>query len=607
MPFCGLKKSKKEKRDPSPPFERKQPPDNSHELESLHRKIAEFEKENGSLQKELKNKDRELSSLRREAKDLKSKVDALKEEAKEAKSARDEGLVKKEEDVRVTSQISKDIREVERKMGDLDLQINVQHKPKGDNESEKSKLEERLRKAEQELEAVKKVKDANRKEANESLEKLRQELEALHKTLETAKTEKHKAEEDRDRLKKDKDSLEQKLNFTSKELEIARKESHIPRSPTRAPSDEWKAKIENAETELNKERQLRQAKERENSRLISDKDLLNQENGALVKEMDALKHQKDEEANRQKEGCRNEVNKIQEQVENYKAKLARAEEEKDKLLTRLSSVTAARVLDGNPNIADLSDPQRPQKIGEQLSQVYDDQWTDASENLEKLEMEEEKILKTLLDLLVTIYKHCQEAAENQQGRIDEDLFLPPMEAPPSPDTNGTDGLRSPTGSKHSMSKIPRFSSHKSSRPTLPNLSTEKKKVLKGEKLPEVPVEVRQGIKEYRKKVAKQVWPVIEKEVLNKLRRSDEFGDRIVDACKTYITKCVELCWLMRIQDPPVTIHWAAPEDGAFNSDVYRAYTKTGNRVEYVVWPAVYLHKGGPILMKGVAQGASEKN
>ncbi|XP_052793985.1 putative uncharacterized protein MYH16 isoform X5 [Mya arenaria] len=583
MPFCGLKKSKKEKRDPSPPFERKQPPDNSHELESLHRKIAEFEKENGSLQKELKNKDRELSSLRREAKDLKSKVDALKEEAKEAKSARDEGLVKKEEDVRVTSQISKDIREVERKMGDLDLQINVQHKPKGDNESEKSKLEERLRKAEQELEAVKKVKDANRKEANESLEKLRQELEALHKTLETAKTEKHKAEEDRDRLKKDKDSLEQKLNFTSKELEIARKESHIPRSPTRAPSDEWKAKIENAETELNKERQLRQAKERENSRLISDKDLLNQENGALVKEMDALKHQKDEEANRQKEGCRNEVNKIQEQVENYKAKLARAEEEKDKLLTRLSSVTAARVLDGNPNIADLSDPQRPQKIGEQLSQVYDDQWTDASENLEKLEMEEEKILKTLLDLLVTIYKHCQEAAENQQGRIDEDLFLPPMEAPPSPDTNGTDGLRSPTGSKHSMSK------------------------LKGEKLPEVPVEVRQGIKEYRKKVAKQVWPVIEKEVLNKLRRSDEFGDRIVDACKTYITKCVELCWLMRIQDPPVTIHWAAPEDGAFNSDVYRAYTKTGNRVEYVVWPAVYLHKGGPILMKGVAQGASEKN
>lgn len=34
--------------------------------------------------------------------------------------------------------------------------------------------------------------------------------------------------------------------------------------------------------------------------------------------------------------------------------------------------------------------------------------------------------------------------------------------------------------------------------------------VKGEKLPEVPVEIRKGIKEYRKKVTKQVWPVIEK-------------------------------------------------------------------------------------------------
>lgn len=29
-------------------------------------------------------------------------------------------------------------------------------------------------------------------------------------------------------------------------------------------------------------------------------------------------------------------------------------------------------------------------------------------------------------------------------------------------------------------------------------------------MPEVPVEVRKGIKEYRKRVIKQVWPVIEK-------------------------------------------------------------------------------------------------
>ena len=34
--------------------------------------------------------------------------------------------------------------------------------------------------------------------------------------------------------------------------------------------------------------------------------------------------------------------------------------------------------------------------------------------------------------------------------------------------------------------------------------------MKGEKVPEIPVEVRRGIKEYRKMVAKQVIPVLEK-------------------------------------------------------------------------------------------------
>lgn len=34
--------------------------------------------------------------------------------------------------------------------------------------------------------------------------------------------------------------------------------------------------------------------------------------------------------------------------------------------------------------------------------------------------------------------------------------------------------------------------------------------VKGEKFPEVPTEIRKGIKEYRKRVMKQVWPVLEK-------------------------------------------------------------------------------------------------
>lgn len=43
-----------------------------------------------------------------------------------------------------------------------------------------------------------------------------------------------------------------------------------------------------------------------------------------------------------------------------------------------------------------------------------------------------------------------------------------------------------------------------------------------------------------------------------------------------------------------------------NTDVYQPYTRSGTRVDYVVWPAMLLREGGPVLAKGVAQGYDEK-
>ena len=39
----------------------------------------------------------------------------------------------------------------------------------------------------------------------------------------------------------------------------------------------------------------------------------------------------------------------------------------------------------------------------------------------------------------------------------------------------------------------------------------------------------------------------------------------------------------------------------FNRDEYKAYTNTGKSIDYVVWPQLLLHEGGPRLAKGVAQ------
>ena len=67
---------------------------------------------------------------------------------------------------------------------------------------------------------------------------------------------------------------------------------------------------------------------------------------------------------------------------------------------RLSEITAAKVMANNPTIADLSDPNRPEKLGEQMSMLYDEQWTDATEALADLKLDDDAVVKTLLDILI---------------------------------------------------------------------------------------------------------------------------------------------------------------------------------------------------------------
>ena len=69
----------------------------------------------------------------------------------------------------------------------------------------------------------------------------------------------------------------------------------------------------------------------------------------------------------------------------------------------------------------------------------------------------------------------------------------------------------------------------------------------------------------------------------------------------YANKCVEITWLMSVQDPPVILDNMKDHHG-FHTEMYKAFTKHGRNVDFYVWPALLLHEGGPLLAKGVAQG-----
>ena len=55
----------------------------------------------------------------------------------------------------------------------------------------------------------------------------------------------------------------------------------------------------------------------------------------------------------------------------------------------------------NPDIADLSDENRPTKLAEKYSELYDNEWTDAFEVTEELKGEKQaiKILLTILQVV----------------------------------------------------------------------------------------------------------------------------------------------------------------------------------------------------------------
>lgn len=51
------------------------------------------------------------------------------------------------------------------------------------------------------------------------------------------------------------------------------------------------------------------------------------------------------------------------------------------MLHRLSKAVSEKLTAGNPAIADLSDKNRPTKLAEFYTELYDNEWTDALESL----------------------------------------------------------------------------------------------------------------------------------------------------------------------------------------------------------------------------------
>lgn len=70
-----------------------------------------------------------------------------------------------------------------------------------------------------------------------------------------------------------------------------------------------------------------------------------------------------------------------------------------RIFFKLSRVADVHLSDNNPDISDLSDSDRPQKLNEKISDLYDKEWADAIEILETGQGEQAAI-GTLLNIVM---------------------------------------------------------------------------------------------------------------------------------------------------------------------------------------------------------------
>ncbi|XP_061164192.1 reticulocyte-binding protein homolog 2a-like [Saccostrea echinata] len=272
-----------------------------------------------------------------------------------------------------------------------------------------------------------------------------------------------------------------------------------------------------------------------------------------------------EETQQQIEKLRTDLEKMKKEndrkIRNLEAKLQNEEQvkssleaqvkkitfEKNEALTRLSEIAGRRLLDNNPSIADLSTEIRPTKIGENFKQLYDNEWTEAFEELTEEGKTEEECIIDLLLIVQDTFTFAMKEAKNFESSLISIVTSFPGDARSS-----------------------------------------KKNTTKDEE---------ELIKQLKRVSAARTSTAVQDMYLRRIEVKENKGERL----KSYAMKCMELCWYMAVQSPPMVIVYAVECKGPFDEKYYTRYTATGDLFDYVVWPCTLLHEKGPILAKGVAQ------
>lgn len=228
----------------------------------------------------------------------------------------------------------------------------------------------------------------------------------------------------------------------------------------------------------------------------------------------------------------------------------------------LSRLASERLRDNKSvNLTDFSSPQH---VANMFSEMYGREWTDAYEELNKAYRDAGETIQHLAHILQKAYEYCQTTADKQMNNL---LVLTENEM------------------------------------LYPNISQQSRTTLEAQVRPDrhLVALIRESddmIKTFRKCASVASLPVIKWLFYEEVMKTLHPAQRPTNSQVSYIDKCVEVSWLMCTQTPPMYLEFCNKGDRPTNN--YRPLTRLGNAVQHCVWPALFLHKGGALMEKGVA-------
>ncbi|XP_021364058.1 uncharacterized protein LOC110457213 [Mizuhopecten yessoensis] len=266
--------------------------------------------------------------------------------------------------------------------------------------------------------------------------------------------------------------------------------------------------------------------------------------------------------------------------------------EKDEALNRLSEIAGQKLRQNNPAITDLSTDNRPTKIAERFKELYANQWTDAfTELTSDHSCSEIKAIDILLGSLDESFDFTASISENQLQRLEHSTqMLTNIE---KTDTHGA-------VMQNRQVDLAKTLPAKSGNRDQTQLQSEHT----GDKMQPVPLspECADLLRQVLKASAPALLPEVQQHFLRDRQAKVKIPEgKRGNAMIEFYKECAAITWYMNVQTPRLYLAPKPTTGTPVQTDLYSLYTQSGEKVDYVVWPACLLHENGPLLAKGILQ------